>query len=128
MSQSPVTVLFVDDHEDTAQAFATWFRMRGAIAVPCRSAGEAWEILQAIAVDAVVTDLAMPEENGLALATRIRADARLRSIALVAVSGYYRAAERPEVMAAGFDSFHTKPVPMRRIELEIGALLGRLAG
>lgn len=127
MSAEKLTVLLVDDDADTVDSYAGWFRLRGVIAVSGRSVRDAWAILEAIAVDAIVTDLAMPGESGVALAERARADDRFRRIPLIAVSGVHRASERPALIRAGFDSFHTKPVAPKELEADIDSLVQRRA-
>lgn len=122
-----LTVLLVDDDADTVDSYALWLRMRGVIALCGRSVRDAWAILEAIAVDAIVTDLAMPGESGVTLAERARADARFQGLPLIAISGVHRASERPAVLRAGFDSFHVKPVAPRVLEAEIDWLVHRRA-
>ena len=41
--------------------------------------------------DVIVTDLALPRMDGFELIARLRADERLRSIPVIALSGYSRA-------------------------------------
>lgn len=127
MSREKLTVLLVDDDADTVDSYATWLRMRGAIALCGRSVRDAWAILESIAVDVIVTDLAMPGEGGVVLAERVRADERFQALPLIAISGFHRASERPTVLRAGFDAFHVKPVPPRVLEADIDSLVHRRA-
>src|ERR671930_256166 len=48
--------------------------------------------------------------DGEEAARRLRADAQLRRIPLVAVSAYAMVGDREKVMAAGFDGYVTKPI------------------
>ena len=47
---------------------------------------EAWQRLQTTAYDVLITDLEMPRLNGFELTTRIRADARLKTLPVIALS------------------------------------------
>jgi|SRR5919197_1025065 two-component system cell cycle response regulator len=60
--------------------------------------------------DLIVMDLQMPRLDGYEAARRLRADAQLRRIPLVAVSAYAMVGDREKVMAAGFDGYVTKPI------------------
>ena len=52
----------------------------------------------------------MPGMNGYEVARRLRAEASLDGVILVAVSGYGSASDRRESEAAGFDAHLVKPV------------------
>jgi CheY-like chemotaxis protein len=57
-------VLVVDDHEDTAEVFATALTACGADVVVTTAAVTALQLVAGRAPDVVVTDLAMPERDG----------------------------------------------------------------
>jgi two-component system response regulator YesN len=66
MSDS-LSVLVVDDHEAMAQVSADLLEVKGFITYPACSGAEALEILREHPVDIMVTDVIMPEMNGLEL-------------------------------------------------------------
>jgi CheY-like chemotaxis protein len=66
--------------------------------------------LTAQSFDALVSDLAMPSEDGHSLSRRIRARADDRSrIPAVAVTAYGGPLQRELALAAGFDDYVKKP-------------------
>src|SRR5690349_13730388 len=82
-----LTVLFVDDDPDTAEMYAEWFELRGAISLIATSARAARTLLAAIVVDVVVTDVAMPGETGIELARWMKAHRATASVPIVALTG-----------------------------------------
>jgi DNA-binding response OmpR family regulator len=105
-----LAILIVDDDIDVVETYATYFEMRGAIALRARSAAEALVLARTIAVDAIVTDIAMAQESGLVLAKRLRAEPPLVRTPIIAVSGVLLERHRAAILGAGVDAFFTKPV------------------
>jgi DNA-binding NtrC family response regulator len=66
------TVLVVDDRERPRQALATELEDAGFDVVQASDGAQAWEIFRRSEPDAVVTDMVMPQSDGLELLGRIR--------------------------------------------------------
>jgi len=66
-------VLLVDDDAPLLNAMARALRRSGLHVTMASSGREALEMLRAVRFDAVVTDIAMPEMNGIALVRAVRA-------------------------------------------------------
>ncbi len=73
--------------------------------------------------DILLIDLMMPGMSGLEVLQALRADAMLRRIPCVAVSANAMPEEIGEALAAGFDSYLTKPLSLQALLAEIGRLL-----
>ncbi len=58
----------------------------------------------------VLLDIEMPQMNGYEVASVLRTDERLRSVKLIAVTGYGKASDRERTTQAGFDAHLVKPV------------------
>jgi CheY-like chemotaxis protein len=67
-----VTVLFVDDEDETRAPLAALVRMEGYRALEARNTPEALRVLEQEHIDALVTDVVMPESDGIELAERAR--------------------------------------------------------
>jgi CheY-like chemotaxis protein len=59
--------------------------------------------------DVVLCDIGLPGMDGYAVARAFRADAGLRDVRLVAVSGYAQPEDRERAVRAGFDAHVAKP-------------------
>jgi CheY-like chemotaxis protein len=60
--------------------------------------------------DLVLLDISLPGISGLDVLARIRADARLARLPVVALTAHAAEGERAGYMAAGFDDYVTKPI------------------
>lgn len=60
--------------------------------------------------DLVICDIHLPGIDGYAVARRMKTDAALREIPLVAVTALAMVGDRERVLAAGFDGYVTKPI------------------
>jgi CheY-like chemotaxis protein len=77
--------------------------------------------------DVLVTDLAMPDEDGFSLLRRVRRLMTLRGRRLpaLALTAYGRAEDRIRVLAAGFSLHLAKPVNPAELVLCVASLGGR---
>jgi CheY-like chemotaxis protein len=86
-ARSRPRVLLVEDHADTRLMYAEYLRPE----YETSEAGDgvaALESLRHVVPDVIVTDLSLPRMDGFELIARLRADERLRSIPVIALSGY----------------------------------------
>jgi CheY-like chemotaxis protein len=67
-----VSVLFVDDHEDTREIVGAYLRYSGAHVAIASSGREALAYLAAATVDVLVIDYTMPGMTGIELLNQIR--------------------------------------------------------
>ena len=121
-----VRVLVVDDEEDTRECLTLALRQYGAEVRTARSCREALEQLEAQGADVLLSDLAMPGEDGFALIRRVRALPPPRGrVPAAALSAHVRAEERARALLAGFDTHLAKPIEPQRIAAAVFALTAR---
>ena len=121
-------VLVVEDEPDAREFLTTLLRRFGADVVPASSVQEALAGLAARRPDVLVTDLAMPDEDGFALIRKVRTMERAGGPRLpaIAVTALASAEERQRAMAAGFDVHLAKPVePIEVVTAVARAAAGR---
>jgi PAS domain S-box-containing protein len=107
-----VHVLVVDDDLDTLEMLKVILQNRGAEVVTASSAGDALEALEHSIPDALVSDLAMPGQDGYELIERIRQRGPELggNIPAVALTAYARVEDRVRALTAGFQLYVPKPV------------------
>jgi len=116
-------VLVVDDDVSNRQVMSRLLAAVGLTTLEARNVAEAWELLSSHAIDLVATDLAMPGGTGLTLTQRVRADQRLHSLPIMAVSASVSDFTRDEALEAGCDAFIAKPVRAPELFNVLGRLL-----
>jgi len=112
MSLSGVSVLLVEDEDDTRRMLAAALRSFGASVVAVSSAPAALDALRASRPSVVVSDIGMPGEDGITLMNRIRSGAvePARNVPAIALTAYARPEDRERALASGFAYHLTKPV------------------
>jgi CheY-like chemotaxis protein/nitrogen-specific signal transduction histidine kinase len=122
-----IRVLVVDDEGDTRDLIATVLESKGASVRVAESVTEAFSILKDGRIDVVLTDLALPGEDGHALVRRLRQspDRRMAAIPAVAVTADARAEARSQALAAGFHLYLPKPIDPTDLVREVGRLVSR---
>ncbi|MDQ2937196.1 MAG: ATP-binding protein [Acidobacteriota bacterium] len=111
-SLDDVHVLLVDDDADTLQILSVMLADSKATVQTAASVSEALEVLEWYKPDVVVSDLAMPNEDGYSLIKRLRAlEAGCeRQTPALALTSYVRVEDRARALSAGFNMFVPKPV------------------
>ena len=101
-------VLVVDDDADARLVLATMMRQAGAEVTAAANVPQALDAFAANHFDAVVSDIAMPGEDGYALVARLRQTSAVPAIAVSAIAT--GAEDRTRALDAGFTEFVRKPV------------------
>lgn len=118
-------VLVVEDEADTREVLARVFERCGARVTAVASATEALETFGLAPPDVLISDIAMPGEDGYSLIRKIRglhADARVPAVALTACAGD---GDRERALAAGFQLHVPKPADVGELAQAVAALTGR---
>jgi putative two-component system response regulator len=102
---SPLSVVVVDDEPDVAVYLAAVLEKRGHIVRIAGSAAEGFALVKALRPDVACVDIVMPEETGVALFRRIRADPEVADTPVVFIT-----ALKPD-MAAPRTGLDVEPIP-----------------
>jgi two-component system KDP operon response regulator KdpE len=115
-------ILVVDDESQITRVLRTSLSSHGYDIRAANDGETALEIMKDWKPDLVITDLAMPNMDGLELCRRLRAKSRVPIIVLSV-----RGEERTKVMAldAGADDYVTKPFGMEELLARVRANLRR---
>ena len=110
-------ILVVDDEPDTLEVVGAALRHAGANVVSAASAAEALRAFTGQAPDVLISDLAMPGEDGFQLIGKIRAltSEQGGEVPAVALSAYTGAEDRRHAISAGFQRHVAKPVELHEL-------------
>jgi CheY-like chemotaxis protein len=112
----PPRILLVDDNVDTLKSLTRLLTLRGLEVVPADSQTTALALAAQAEFDVLVSDIELPDGNGVELMARLR-DAR--PLAGIALSGFGAPEDIKHSLAAGFALHLVKPVDFRRLEQAI---------
>ena len=114
---SGVNVLLVDDDSDTLKLMATALTRRQANVTAVSSAGEAIQAIRQQRPDVLVSDIAMPDEDGYGLIEKVRSleTAETQSIPAVAITAYAKEEDRERALSSGFQIYLAKPIELREL-------------
>jgi CheY-like chemotaxis protein len=109
-------VLIVDDNQDGAEILAETLAELGFMTRTAFDGPSSLELVGAFKPDVMLIDVGLPVMDGYELVRRLRADAALASVRLIAVTGYGQESDRRRALEAGFDEHLVKPVDLARLQ------------
>jgi signal transduction histidine kinase/CheY-like chemotaxis protein len=114
-------VLIVDDDKDTREMLRFILQRAGSHVIVTGSVAEAFENYKSSPPDVVVADIGMPEYDGYALMSLIRAHDKEveRNTPVIALTAYTSSADAKTALAAGFQKYISKPFDPAEIIEEI---------
>lgn len=102
-------VLLIDDNADAAVSLATLLELDGCQVQVASTARSGIDKATRFSPDAILCDIGLPVMNGFAFAREVRQHTQLRSVLLIALTGYSSTADQQNAADAGFDLLVTKP-------------------
>jgi CheY-like chemotaxis protein len=120
-------VVVVDDDPDSRHILQAVLEYGGAVVSVTATARDALGVLERVQADVVLTEVALPVEDGYWLVQHLRGwpaerGGRVPVVAMTAVED-----PRDKVLAAGFTEHIAKPIVIDRLFRVIGHLAGRPA-
>jgi signal transduction histidine kinase/ActR/RegA family two-component response regulator len=105
-------VLVVDDEPDAREIMAHTLQKCGASVAVAANAQDALDILDQGRVDVLLSDIAMPGEDGFSLIRRVRMSSapEVAAIPAAAVTSFTREEQRKTALAAGYQLHLPKPL------------------
>jgi CheY-like chemotaxis protein len=104
---APLKVLIIEDHEDTAILMTQMLNEMGHSIVKANSVASAVEILTRDKIDLIISDIGLPDGNGVSLIYAVR---QFCDVPAIAITGYGTREDVERCLNAGFDKHITKPV------------------
>lgn len=124
ISLDGLNVLLVEDGADAREFLATALRQFGAQVTTAESAEAAMNVLTQCAPDVLVSDIAMPGEDGYALMRRVKAWAseQNRQLPALALTAYAGEQDRLQALSVGFQAHLSKPIEAGRLADAVAGL------
>jgi DNA-binding response OmpR family regulator len=111
-------VLLVEDHEDTRVVLSRLLMHCGHNVAMAENFENACQLLRDIKFDVLVSDLGLPDRDGLDLVGEAK---KLQSIGMkIALTARSSSQDRERARSAGFDHFLTKPFDFHKLRALLG--------
>jgi two-component system, NtrC family, response regulator PilR len=120
-SPTPAQVLVVDDEPDLRTLYELTLLREGYRVEAAGTLAEAWEQLEAKRFDAVITDMRLPDGQGLELLHRMLAEQRGERC--IVMTAYGSAENAVEALKAGAFDYLTKPVDLKQFRTVVASAI-----
>ena len=101
-------ILLIEDDVAFCKMLETFLSKKGYEVISAFAAGEAYKILANHAVDLVITDVRLPDDDGLSILKHIKED--YNNIPVILMTGYAEVNKAVEAMKEGAFDYISKPV------------------
>ena len=103
-------ILVVEDNERNMKLFSELLRASGYRTLEATTGERAVELALEHQPDLVLMDIQLPDIDGIEALGRLRADERLATAPVLALTAQAMEGDRERFLAAGFDGYLSKPV------------------
>ncbi|HVE57233.1 MAG TPA: response regulator [Pyrinomonadaceae bacterium] len=109
-------ILVIEDNFDSAEVLQTFLEIHGHEITVKHNAADGLQAVNQIVPDVVICDISLSDElDGYDVAREIKQNEQLRSIFLIALSGYGRIEDKEQAKSAGFDAHLVKPTDFNEL-------------
>ena len=121
----PFSVLVVEDHPDTREMYASYFKAHGFRAFTASDGGAAISVALAERPSVIVMDLSLPHIDGWEATRRLKHHPSTSEIPIVACSAHVLSGATERALDVGCDVFLAKPCLPEDLLAEVRAVLRR---
>lgn len=118
-------ILVADDRDTSRELIVTALESAEYDITEASDGVEALRYARELKPDLIVLDLHMPGIDGFGVITELRRDGAFDSTPMMALTASAMQGDRERAMAAGFDSYVTKPIALPALRQEVERLLRR---
>jgi two-component system, cell cycle response regulator DivK len=117
------TILLVEDNEMNREMLSRRLQHRGYEVAIALDGQTSIEMARAKRPDLILMDMSLPVVDGWEATRRLKADATLKHIPVIALTAHAMANDRDKAIEAGCDDYDTKPIELSRLLAKIENLL-----
>jgi CheY-like chemotaxis protein len=117
------TILIVEDNEMNRDMLSRRLKRRGYEVLVAVDGEMGIELARTKAPDLILMDMSLPMIDGWEATRRLKADANLQRIPIIALTAHAMATDREKAIEAGCDDYDTKPIDLTRLLAKMVTLL-----
>jgi two-component system cell cycle response regulator DivK len=122
-SMPQIPILIVDDHAGNLKLLRVLLSGEGFEVKTALSAAEALETLKGFIPALILTDIQMPDIDGLEFVRQLKNTPGTKAIPVVAITAYAMSGDELKAKAVGCDAYVTKPIDTRTLPALLRSLL-----
>jgi two-component system cell cycle response regulator DivK len=104
------TILIVEDNELNMKLFNDLLEAHGYRTVQTRTGTEALGLAREHRPDLILMDIQLPEVSGLEVTQRLKSDAELRHIPVIAITAFAMKGDEEKIRQGGCEAYLSKPI------------------
>jgi CheY-like chemotaxis protein len=121
------TILIVEDNEMNRDMLSRRLERKGYRVLIAIDGEKGLEVTRSSMPDLILMDMSLPVMDGWEATRRLKADAILQHIPVIALTAHAMANDREKALEAGCDDYDTKPIELPRLLAKMEALLPAVA-
>lgn len=125
MAADKTTILIVEDEHPIVELLTFTLKEAGWNTVAVNNVADAWAFLQRRTPHMILLDWMLPDQTGLRLLSRIRADRQLSALPVIMLTAKSMEEDKISGLDHGADDYVTKPFSPRELTARMKALLRR---
>jgi CheY-like chemotaxis protein len=118
-----ICILIVDDNPTNLKLASQVLEVEGYLVDLATDAEQAQELLLHMTPDLILMDIALPGMDGLTLTRKLKADAKLKHVPIVAMTAFAMKGDEQKALDAGCNGYITKPIDTRKFPQQVAAYL-----
>jgi two-component system cell cycle response regulator DivK len=112
--QARQRILIVEDNDLNLKLFRDLLHANGYDTVETKEGLEAISLTRNLMPDLIIMDIQLPEVSGLDVTRKIKADASMRHIPVIAVTAFAMKDDEDRILRAGCEAYISKPIAIEQ--------------
>lgn len=110
MENNKGIICVIEDNKSIAKLFSTILKKNGYQAIEFQDAKSALDWLGNNVPLCILSDVLLPDMNGTELLIKIRENASLANVPVIAITGLAQPGDEQKLLSMGFDGYMSKPI------------------
>jgi two-component system, cell cycle response regulator DivK len=116
-------VLIIEDNEKNRKLMRDVLQVKGYKTIESETAEEGLKLASEHPLALILMDIQLPGMDGITALKQLKAEAKTKSIPVIAVTASAMTYNRQTMLAEGFDGYQTKPISLKDFLGEIERVL-----
>jgi two-component system, cell cycle response regulator DivK len=116
-------ILIIEDNEKNRKLCRDVLQAKGYRTIESETAEEGLKLVLDKSPDLILMDIQLPGMDGITATKQLKADAKTKTIPIIAITASAMTHNRTTMLAEGFDGYQTKPISLKDFLGEIERVL-----